>query len=150
MKRLVLLLLVVFLSVTGTARSQALDEQSLREELDRVFRALGEGDAAYFEDHYVSDVSRIHLSGGVDLGWSEERAAGIKRSMERGWRFRTESYEVPDLRIYGNVAITAGVATAVQTRPGAEEPEELNFRFSYVWIKQDGRWRELHHHVSRQ
>ena len=148
MKRIALLLLVLLFSMTGTALAQAPDEQSLRAELDHVFRALGEGDVAYFDDHYVSDVSRIHLTGGVDLGWDREKAAGVKRLMERGWRVNTTSYEVSDLRIYGDVAVTAGVATAVQTMPGAEAPEELSYRFSYVWIKQDGRWRELHHHVS--
>lgn len=147
--RRIALVIALLLAGPSAARGQGVGEESLREELERVFQALAEGDAAYFQDHYVSDVSRIHLTGGVDPGWHEQKAAGVERFMDRGWRVRTQSYEIADLRIYGNVGITAGVATVLQTMPG-QEPQELRLRFSYVWINEDGRWKELHHHVSEQ
>ena len=45
------------------------------------------------------------------------------------------------------MAITAGVAEGIYfLQDGTIDDTPL--RFSYVWIKQDGRWKEAHHHGS--
>lgn len=149
MTRIAFSVLAAATILVGTVAAQTADERSVLVELERVIQALGEGDADYFEDHYVAEVSRIHLTGSVDVGWDAAKAEGVRGFMGRGWRLRTTSYEVADVRVYGDVAVTAGVANAVQTMPGASVAEELTYRFSYVWLRRDGRWVELHHHVSR-
>jgi ketosteroid isomerase-like protein len=123
------------------------EEDALRAELGRVFEALSTGDIEFFDEHYVAEVTRFHMRGQLDIGWDAEKSAGMKASFAEGWRYHTESYEVADLRIYGNFAITAGTGiTTRTTRDGRTVGS--NFRFTYVWTKQGGRWKELHHHIS--
>ena len=147
MKRSVIILVGFTLLAQLPAVGQSSDEESLRIEFSRVWEALANGDADYFRDHYVSDVSRIHLEGEVDLGWSSEKADGLASFFETEWRIETEQYEIADLRIYDDIAIIAGTASGTQIFTDGEK-EDLSWRFSYVWIKTEGRWLELHHHVS--
>lgn len=127
---------------------QSADQASLREQLDLAFKALSQGDIAFFDAHYVPEVSRFHLGGGpLDVGWNAEKAAAVNRSFARGWRVHTSSYNLADLRIYGDVAITAGTAIATHTTTTGET-KSSNFRFTYVWTREGGKWKELHHHVS--
>lgn len=145
-----LVMLLVGLSLVGPPRAaaQTAEESALREEVGRVFAALTNRDAAYFEDHYVPEVSRVHLTGGVDPGWDAVKAEGVAEFFASGWIPSVDGYEIVDLRIYGEFGLTAGVAQMTQTFPGGT-PESFEFRFSYVWRLVDGRWKEIHHHVSR-
>ena len=148
MRCLVALLLgLLVIGPTGAA-AQSAEETSLREELGRTFAALTNRDAGYFENHYVPEVSRVHLTGGVDSGWDAAKAEGVAEFFASGWIPSVDGYEIADLRIYGEIGVTAGVAQMTQTFPGGE-PESFEFRFSYVWKLVDGQWKEIHHHVSR-
>ena len=127
---------------------QSSEERALRAELQRVFDALAQGDVDFFNDHYVPEVTRFHLGGvPLDVGWDAAKARGVQASFERGWRVHTDSYDVTDLRIYDDFAVTAGTAIARQTTEDGDTVQS-DFRFSYFWNKQNGRWKELHHHVS--
>ena len=140
---------LVGLTIASSGRPQrSMDEAALREELKRVFDALAGGDIGFFNKHYVPEVSRFHLGGvPLDVGWDSEKAAGVSDYFSRGWRIHTDSYDVADLRIYGDFAVTAGTAIATETSVEGRS-EQRDFRFTYVWMKQEGRWKEIHHHVS--
>jgi hypothetical protein len=60
------------------------------------------------------------------------------------------SYErkVEYVRVYGDTAIVAGAETVVWAgkMPNAGKLSQL--RFTAVWIKQDGRWKEVSRHAN--
>ncbi len=147
MKNRGLLVVLLALLLAHPVLGQTADEESLRAELAAVFNALADGNFDYFTTHYVDDATRIHMTGGVDIGWDETKATFLEQGMESGWRFKASGLDVSDIRIFDDVAITAGTGSAVQSMPGVED-ETLQFRFTYVWVKRGGRWLEAHHHVS--
>lgn len=147
MKRILVTTLALSLGLALSGLAQSNDEETLRAEVGRIWEALETGDSDYFRDHYVSEVSRFHLQGRLDIGWDEEKADGTREFFESGWRIKTDHYELDDVRIYGDIAITAGTAEGAQVH-GEGGEDRIRWRFTYVWAKRDGRWVELHHHVS--
>lgn len=147
MRRILSLLLAFTCGPWLPAIAQPSDEEALRAELDHVWKALASGDADYFRTHYVSEVSRFHLEGTLDIGWDEDKADALQTFFDRGWRIKTRRYEVDDLRVYGDIAIVAGTGEGTELSADGSA-EEVRWRFTYVWIKKDDRWLELHHHVS--
>ncbi len=146
-----LTVLVLFILITIAPyrmASEQSEEDMIRTELDMVFAALADGTIDFFNDHYVPEVTRFHMGGvPLDVGWDAAKASATGRLFDDGWRIATKSYDLTDLRIYGDFAVTAGVAIASESTVNGEAVNS-DFRFTYVWIKQDGRWKELHHHVS--
>ena len=145
MKVLTLLLIVLFYS--NNVIAQSTDEVEIRKELDKVWKSLENGDVDFLRKHYIPEVTRFHMTGNLDIGWDEEKAKSTEDFFASGWKIVTEKYKVSDIRVFGDMAITAGTGNGIQSL-GDGTSEEMSWRFTYVWVKQDGRWLEAHHHVS--
>ena len=151
MLRLVALLTALLLISSDSAPAQS-DEEALRSELPKVVESLnsGGGSAAldFFSDHYVTESTRFHLVGGLDRGWNTERLEGLRRSFASGLKTDLRE-EILDLRIHGDIGVTVGLMHGTATYSDGQTFEGP-IRFTYVWIKTNGKWKELHHHVSVQ
>lgn len=123
------------------------DRDEIRHETERLFQALNEGNVDWLTVHYVPEVTRFHQRGALDIGWTEEKAAGFKKMFEDGLELILNNWELADIRIYGDTAISAGYFDGGWRFPSGEE-HISKARFTYVWIKRDGMWKEVHHHAS--
>ncbi len=123
------------------------DKEQLQQELQTIYQALNEQDADTFARHYLPEATRFHNMGQLEEGWSEDRTNLMKGMFKAGLAFDIRDIEIADLRIYGNTAIIAGHLLNCLSLPNGQTTEG-KMRFSYVWIKQDGEWKEAHHHIS--
>jgi ketosteroid isomerase-like protein len=121
--------------------------ESLRAALQGLCEALNEGDVDSIHKHYLSEVTRFHDSGKLDVGWSEQRAEAFSDYVNDGFGFALERCHVVDARVYGDMGITAGYMYGHMIYPGGTVIEGP-WRFTYLWARQDGEWKEAHHHVS--
>jgi len=62
---------------------------------------------------------------------------------------RVQSWEASDvnIRVYGHVGLVTGLAEVTDTLRG--EARHIRFRYTHVWVKQNGRWRLVHRHTNR-
>ena len=123
------------------------DKKELIEEHEKLFQALKQADVDWLTEHYVPDVTRFHQKGGLDIGWTADKAAGFKKMFEDGLELVMNDWELSDIRIYGDFAVTAGYVDGGWKLPSGEKHIK-KMRISYVWHKIAGRWKELHHHAS--
>jgi uncharacterized protein (TIGR02246 family) len=56
------------------------------------------------------------------------------------------SFDDQLIRVYGNVAINTGYYTFAYLKDG--QPKTLPARYSFVYLKQDGKWMIVDHHSS--
>ncbi|MEM9435365.1 MAG: DUF4440 domain-containing protein [Pseudomonadota bacterium] len=112
-----------------------------------LFTTLKSQNALKLNDHYVPEVTRFHQEGGLDVGWTPDRAVHFQDMFDGGLTLILEDWEIVDLRVYGDTALTAGYAKAGwQDADGRGSVEDI--RFTYVWVRTEHGWREAHHHVS--
>jgi len=123
------------------------DEEALRAETRKLILSLNAGDVGWISSHYVPEVTRFHQRGRLDVGWTDAKCREMRRILDDGTSFEFSELEIVDVRIYGDVGITAGHLYSQVTIPGLE-PVGGPSRFTYVWVKIGGRWKEAHHHVS--
>jgi ketosteroid isomerase-like protein len=121
--------------------------EELEKELEKVIGALNGADAEWLSEHYVSEVTRFHQRGAIDVGWDEEKAADLQRTFAAGVRFNFTEVELIDLRIYGDTGITAGHFISELTLPDGTRTGGPA-RFTYVWTRTSDGWKEVHHHIS--
>lgn len=140
-------ILVVLVSITVMLSAQSPGEQSLRAAMENFCEAANRGDGDYIDQHYLSEVSRFHSDGKLDLGWDEKKAEAFKRALDGGFSLSFELCEVVDARIYGNVGLIAGYIHG-QINFGDGGSMNGPWRATYVWVWSDGQWKEAHHHVS--
>jgi ketosteroid isomerase-like protein len=123
------------------------EQQALRTEVDSVVRALNEADVDWISAHYLPEATRFHQRGRLDIGWTDTKADEMRQRLNAGMSFDVTDVEVADVRIYGNTGITAGHFDSELTLPGGQKVKGLA-RFTYVWVRSNGDWKEVHHHVS--
>jgi ketosteroid isomerase-like protein len=145
------LVLWLLISLAGSAAALAGEEKdpqtaSARTEVQMAEKtrvdAMLTGDADTLERLWHEDFLQISPTGGVRT----------KASRVRAFRTKTVAYtfltnERVEVRIKGNMAIVLGVAE----RKGKEGSRDIGgtFRFSRVWLKEDGRWQLVLHQLTR-
>jgi ketosteroid isomerase-like protein len=123
------------------------DVEAIKNEHEGLFQALKNEDVDWVTGHYAEDVSRFHQEGGLDIGWTSEKANDFKKLFNDGLKLILNSWEFLDIRTFGEFGLSAGYLDGGWQFPdGTKHISKM--RFSYVWAKIDGRWKEIHHHVS--
>ncbi len=117
--------------LAGSAPDKARDEISALETARNS--AIVHGDAAALERMTSDDYTFITLRG--ELRTKAEIVKGFSSGS-----FKYSSREISDLniRVYGNAAVVTGRAS----QKGAENGKDYSgdYRFTRVYVKQDGRW----------
>ena len=121
--------------------------EALERELENVIHSLNRADVEWLSEHYVSEVTRFHQRGAIDVGWNDEKAADLQSSFDAGVKFNFTNVELIDVRIYGDTGITAGHFFSELTLPDGTRTGGPA-RFTYVWTRTSDGWKEVHHHVS--
>ena len=145
--RVLTLAIVLCVAISASLAAQSGDVSSLRRAMEGFCAAANRADMDYIDKHYLPEVSRFHSSGELDLGWTEEKALGFRQAFDDGFSFSFERCEIVDARAYGEVGITAGHMYGHMTLVDGTLLQGP-WRFTYLWVRRDGEWREAHHHVS--
>ena len=102
----------------------------------------------YIYEPYGPNASRFHPAGDLDIGFDEQNKAGLQFAFDKGLRFNIENYQSRETNIYGEIAITTGIVEGSYFLPDGT-PDDKPLRVTYVWLRQNGRWKEVHHHGSQ-
>ena len=114
----------------------------LRELTRRIAQAIGEGDVAFLERHTSRQDGAAFLGTDPDEWWTD--LAGVSRAlMAQRQAGVTVLPGTPLAYQEGNV----GWAVDREVRFRAGE-EEVPFRFSVVYHREDGAWKMVHFHAS--
>lgn len=123
------------------------DIVAVEAETRRLFDAWNTGDIDYIAGHYAEDATRFHPAGELDCGFSAEARAAIKGAFDAGFTFKIQGADLHGTKVIGDVAIVTGVVRGDYFLPDGT-PGDKPLRVSYVWVKEGGEWKELHHHAS--
>ena len=122
-------------------------KEELEREVEKVIASLIGGDVDWLSQHYAPEVTRFHQRGKLDVGWNEDKATELQNALNAGVKFSFSEVELVDVRIYGDMGITAGHFQSELTLPDGTKTGGPA-RFTYVWTRTDAGWKEVHHHVS--
>ena len=125
----------------------AAEKEAVFQAQENLFEILRNKQPHQLNDHYLPEVTRFHQEGGLDVGWSADRADEFQKIFDSGLTLTLTDWELLDLRIYGNTAITAGQAIG-GWQDGDGNGTLSTIRFTYVWVKTAEGWKEAHHHAS--
>jgi uncharacterized protein (TIGR02246 family) len=119
----------VFAQASSTSQTEE-EIKALEEDRNR---AIVQGDAAALERMTADDYTFITLRG--ELRTKSEIVKGFQSGS-----FKYESRQISDLRIrvYGDTAVVTGRSTQKGTENGKDYSGD--YRFTRVYIKQNGRW----------
>lgn len=121
-------------SLSNTANSVydlAAEKEAVSQAQQNLFEILKNKQPHKLNDHYLPEVTRFHQEGGLDMGWSADRADEFQKMFDDGLTLTLTDWELLDLRIYGNTAITAG--QAIGGWQDADGNGDLStIRFTYV------------------
>jgi len=99
-------------------------------------------DVAGLDRLLVDDWKLTHSDGRV-----QNKAEYLDELRSRTRANQTIVNEDVEVRLYGGTGIVTGVS--VQSGVTNGQPFSGRFRFTRVWVKQDGRWRMIASHSSR-
>ena len=143
MKRLTAILMILVGGVVLTTVASADDKADVIAAQLAVIAALNAGDAEAFAKYMLPEKSGFFPGGGLLEGFDKNR---LKARIDGG---RKSNYRLRhlDVKVYGNAAVLTGYLTGTVTQPDGST-EKGPRRFSAVWIKQRGQWKEAHVHIS--
>lgn len=115
----------------------AVPNSSIREAIEReeagLQDALFTSDAGWFEQHWATDASYVHMSGGYD-----DRASFINRLRSKATVYHAREIGGTEMRQYGDTVVITGWSSIDIAVKG--ERKELDTRFTRVYAKEGDRW----------
>jgi ketosteroid isomerase-like protein len=141
------ILLVVFGVSIAAAVAAADRVEEIREAHLCWVDALNRRDVDYMQLHSLPEISMFNVGDALqrdfdDASWEAMRA----QARQAATQDRRVSHEIEEIKVYGDVAVITGYAT-VTVGPG-DAAQEMRRRITYVWVDEDGQWKQTHHHVS--
>ena len=120
------------------------EEADVRAAAEGLLAAYREGDVDAIARYWFPEGAAFWENGGLLAKFDEAR---LKAMVERG--FKTEmQWRHLDVRVYGGTAVATGYLTGTITLPNGLA-EQGSWRDSTVWVKQGGRWKIAHLHISK-
>jgi hypothetical protein len=108
----------------------------------RRSRALVESDAATLDEITSDDYTHVETGGGV-----RDKAGFLGILSRPGVRFASWVIEENTVRIYGDTAVVTGRYHNTVVTPAGEQPPK-HARHIRVYVKHDGRWRNVAHQAT--
>ena len=146
MKRSMILFAVLVGGMVLTTVAAADDAADVIAASQDLVKALNEADAEGYAQHFLPDRSGFGTTGllfeeGVDV---ERRKADIEAGLEYDIRWRHLQ-----VRFVGDVAIVTGYGAGSITLPNDGPTIKGPWQVSHIRVKQGGKWKIAHSHVSR-
>lgn len=108
----------------------------------RRSRALVEGDAATLGEITADDYTHVETGGGV-----RDKVGFLAILSRPGVRFTSWVIEENTVRIYGDTAVVTGRYHNTVRTPAGEQPPK-HARHIRVYVRHDGRWRNVAHQAT--
>lgn len=129
----------------GAGQVQANDpqlEKEVRQAEQQRVEALLKGDGEALKRIWADDFSLITYRGDF-----RNRAHPLEAIRLGTLKMEAITNHIVDLRLFGDTALVHGVAFRKFTEKGRKV--EGTFRFSRLWVKNDGRWQLSHAHFTQ-
>ena len=138
MATLVLLILAVMGSAFGQTKASKAEPEVLQVEQARV-RAVTQPDAAALERLLADDLSYVHSN-----AWAQTKKEFLASIQSGELAYLAMDHSDVAVRVHGDAAVLTGrSAVRVQTPRGSGKIRSLDIRFTTVYVKQGGRWRQV-------
>lgn len=147
---LAMLLVLSTAVVSVAAGADAKPEDAVREASARFYAALNQmlnGDATALEAvwSHGDNVTTMHPIGGRQIGWDQ-----VKESWQNVASVASDgAAQLEDqwIRVIGNVAYEIGTETG-HFKLGGHEVSGFHNRVTNIYVREDGTWKVVHHHVD--
>ena len=120
------------------------EESDVRAAAESLIAAYNAGDIAGVAWHWYPEETVFWEDGGMLTKFDAEH---LQNMADRGFRTDVEWRQLT-ARVYGGTAVATGyLAGTVTSASGTQAPGP--WRNSIVWVRQGGRWKMAHSHVSK-
>ena len=144
MKRLIAITTVLVVGLFFATVATADDVDDVKAAQLALVAALNEGDVEAHGQHVLSEANGFFSDGGLLAEvWRGEQ---MQAAIDAGFKVDIQLRHL-DAKVYDNTAVVTGYLTGVITLPNGTTHKGPR-RFSAVWIKQAGQWKQIHLHVS--
>ena len=149
MKRFLITLTLLITATVLTSPVLADDEDDVRAEMLRFLTALNTGDVDGFMQHYLSGNTSFvpdntFLSRNVSL---EDQRKSWKATVDSGQKLALQLRHL-EIDVYFNSTAVVNCYVVGTATSSDGTIRQVNWQRSAVMIKQDGQWKEAHHHRS--
>ena len=149
MKRFLITLTLLITATVLTSPVLADDEDDVQAEMLRFLTALNTGDVDGFMQHYLSGNTSFvpdntFLSRNVSL---EDKRKSWKATVDSGQKLALQLRHL-EIDVYFNSTAVVNCYVVGTATSADGTIRQVNWQRSAVMIKQDGQWKEVHHHRS--
>jgi len=142
MRQFIVILMVGSLFLTNAAKAD--DADDVKAAMLAVIAALNAGDAEAFTKHVLPEVTGFFAGGGLLTDhWQGKQ---LKAKFDAGLKLDILLKHL-QVKVYDNSAVVTGYETGAITFPDGTTLKGPR-RISVVWIKQEGKWKQAHVHIS--
>jgi hypothetical protein len=145
MNRLIVPIMALLGCMFSSAAAVADDADDVKAAQLAVMAALNEGDVEAHGLRLLPEVSGFYDGGGL-LTTEPWRGKKLKAAFDAGLKFDIQLRHL-DVKVYVNAAVVTGYETGVVIWPDGTTLKGPR-RFSALWIKQAGQWKQAHVHIS--
>ena len=104
-------------------------------------------DADAFVQHFHPRFTGFAAAGGLLVEGDAALDVSAMRAKAEAGLTDSLGFRHLDIRIYGDIAVDTGYMTGTVRGPGGVVIEGT-WRYTGVWLKQDGQWKAIHAHFS--
>ena len=117
-------------------------EEQVKKLSDQVTAAELKGDTGFMEKYFADDYTAIHNDGKLST-----KAQEIENFKSGAFKLESDDLRERKIRVYGDTAVVIGLASAKGTIGG--KPFSSDFRFTRIWVKQQGNWKSVAYQATR-
>ncbi len=144
MKRLTAILMILVGGVVLTTVAYADDKADVKAAQAALAAAYNAGDADAVAQYRLPESSGFFPEGGLlDEEFDKNR---LKAAFDSGLKLNIYFHHI-DVKVYDNAAVVTGYEVGMVTYADGTTFKGPR-RLSSVWIKQGGRWKQAHVHIS--
>lgn len=148
MKQLIVLIIALFAGSFFVSAALADDIADIKALEQGHYAARNRGDVATWISYHLAKRDSFGPGGGPltkSTSLEDERKA-LEAQLAAGTKYNHQLRDI-EVRIYGNTAICTSYITGSSTSPDGTV-RHVNMRRSAVLIKDNGKWKEVHDHIS--
>ena len=126
--------------------SQAQDATEVEDAVVQHYAAISAGDMDAVASHHTAHFTGFLFGDGLlqSLGSHDEQMEVFSAAHAAGLQINMQVRHL-EVRVFGNTAVAMFYSVGAVTWPNGTV-QEGTWRVSEVWVREDGRWLEAHHH----
>ena len=130
---------------TSPAGADHDSEIEVKAAMENLLAAFNSGNVDQIEQSLAPQHSSYRGDGGLLTGFADMQQ--LRDAFRSGFKLNVLIRNL-EVAVYGNSAVTTSLMTESVTAPGGSTRTEDMMRVSYIWHRQDGRWKLIHGHTS--